>query len=69
LRPGHDPVLLACDRPNCFEFSSVSDGNSKQFAHTAIADNPAVPKQPAPATTLRSDGPHSSVMQFVAPQR
>jgi len=54
LRPTDDAVLLACDRPNCFEFSSVSDGNSKQFAHNAIVGAQPAPAQRAFVTTLRS---------------
>jgi hypothetical protein len=61
LRPTDDAVLLARDRPNCFGFSSVSDGNSKQFAHNAIVGAHAVPTLPAFATTLRSHGPMSAL--------
>jgi hypothetical protein len=56
LRPTDDAALLACDRPNCFEFSSVSDGNSKQFAHTAIVGAHPVPAQRMFAATLRAAG-------------
>jgi hypothetical protein len=59
LRPSHDPVLLPRDRANCFGFSSVSDGNSKQFAHNAIVGADPAPAQRAFATTLRSHDPPS----------
>jgi hypothetical protein len=59
LRASHYPVLIARDRANCFGFSSVSDGNSKQLGHTAIVGAHAVPALPAFATTLRSHGPDS----------
>jgi hypothetical protein len=42
-------------------WSSVSDGNSKQFAHTAIVGAHAVPALPGLATTLRSYGPMSAL--------
>jgi hypothetical protein len=61
LRPTDDTVLLTRDRPNCFEFASVSDGNSKQFAHTAIVGARAAPALPGFATTLRSYGPMSAL--------
>jgi hypothetical protein len=51
LCPADNAGLVTSDCPNCFGFSSVSDGKAKQLEHAAMVGAPATPPLHAFAST------------------
>jgi hypothetical protein len=63
LLPSDDAVLLCGDDPNRPDFSSLSEGNSGQFAHAAMVGALPVPAQHPDCNNSAQEPPRLAARQ------